>query len=86
MQWDTISPVQQSEPLIYEGFTGAMASYIATADPNTHKLTPDNVPGVPSVETETEWVITSDGFEKVDIEMLRVRCAFWKANGKDVPL
>lgn len=81
-----MNAVQKTQPLIYEGLAGAMASYFQTGDPNAHKLTESSEAAVPELTTGKEWVVKSDSFEQTDITMLKTRCAFWKENAKDVPL
>ncbi|EKG12008.1 Oxoglutarate/iron-dependent oxygenase [Macrophomina phaseolina MS6] len=85
-QWNQVNAVQKTQPLIYEGLAGAMASYFQTGDPNAHKLTESSEAAVPELTTGKEWVVKSDSFEQTDITMLKTRCAFWKENAKDVPL
>ena len=85
-KWNQVNPIQQSQPLIYDGFTGAFASFMATGDPNAHKLTPANVTGVPLLSTGEEFVIKSDGFATSRIDQLRKRCDFWREHGPQVPL
>ncbi|KAH7055547.1 carboxylesterase [Macrophomina phaseolina] len=84
--WNQVNAVQKTQPLIYEGLAGAMASYFQTGDPNAHKLTESSEAAVPELTTGKEWVVKSDSFEQTDITMLKTRCAFWKENAKDVPL
>ena len=58
--------MQKSDPLTYEGFTGAFASFMATGDPNAHKLTNASEPGVPdSWRTEEQFVIPGGNVEAV---------------------
>jgi hypothetical protein len=78
--------VQKSQPLIYDGFTGAFASFMQTGDPNAHKLTPANVPGVPERSTGEEFVIEPTGFANIRIDQLRKRCAFWQEHGPEIPI
>lgn len=81
-----MNSVQKSQPLIYDGLAGAMASFFQTGDPNAHKLTDSSEAGVPELETGKEWVVKADSFEQTDISLLKTRCAFWKENAKDVPI
>jgi hypothetical protein len=85
LQWDTISSVQVTDPFVYEGYTGAFASFIQTGDPNAHKLTNSSVPGVPPLKTNQEFVTGSDSFRDVSLRYLPERCAFWMENGNSVP-
>ncbi|KAF1973054.1 carboxylesteras-like protein [Bimuria novae-zelandiae CBS 107.79] len=42
--WNQINAVQQSDPLTYTAYAGAMASFVQAGDPNTHKVTNTSVP------------------------------------------
>ena len=79
--WNQVNSIQQTQPLIYDGFAGAFGSYFGTGDPNQNKLTNASEAAVPLLEgtNRTEWVIESDGFDTVGIGMLEWRCAFWKS-------
>lgn len=57
-----------------------------TGDPNALKLTSENVPGVPALSSENEFVIDSDGFTTAKIAPLRERCKFWRQMGPKVPI
>lgn len=83
--WDTLSSVQVTDPFVYQGFTGAFASFIQTGDPNAHKLTNSSVPGVPSLRSNEEFVIGNDVFSDVQLTYFLERCAFWLENGRSVP-
>jgi len=73
--------------LIYDGFTGAFASFFQTGDPNAHKLTNETEPEVPeNWRTGEEFVILPDGFENVEVDMLNARCGFWREVADDVPI
>ncbi|PBP20955.1 carboxylesterase [Diplocarpon rosae] len=84
--WDSVNPIQKSEPLIYNGFTGAIASFLQTGDPNKLKLTNATQSGVPELETELEFLIRKSGLESAGITQLKRRCEFWKEVGRDVPV
>ncbi|KAF2765339.1 carboxylesterase [Teratosphaeria nubilosa] len=85
--WNKVDTVQHTDPLIYQGYAGAFASFFQTADPNAHKLTPGNVAGVPETkETNQEFVVEADGFSTVEIGQLQARCAFWLGIGGEIPL
>jgi hypothetical protein len=87
MQWNTVNPIQQTNPLIYTGFAGAFASFFQTGDPNAHKLTDGNVVGVPELRrTGEEFVIREHGFENVQLERLRAKCDFFRSVGGRVPV
>ncbi|RAL15105.1 putative carboxylesterase [Aspergillus homomorphus CBS 101889] len=76
--WNQVNSVQKSDPLIYEGYAGAFASFFQTGNPNAHKLTNTSEPGVPLLRTTEEFVITAEGFENVKLAALEERCAFWR--------
>jgi hypothetical protein len=79
--------VQKTQSLIYNGFTGAFASFFQTGDPNTNKLTDSSQPGVPEIwKTGKEFVVNSDGFENLRVDVLAKRCAFWKDVAEFVPI
>ncbi|KAI1821260.1 carboxylesterase [Xylaria intraflava] len=84
--WNSISPAQQMDPLHYEGYTGAMASFFMTGDPNALKLTAGNVSGLPELRTGREWVVDSAGFSSAGLSRLESRCAFWKSVAPNIPL
>ena len=82
-----MNAVQKNQPLIYDGFTGAFASFFQTGDPNAHKLTNSSIPGVPeNWRTGEEFVVEADGFEKLKVDELGERCGFWRQVAKDVPI
>jgi hypothetical protein len=79
--------VQKTQPLIYEGYAGAFASFFQTGDPNAHKLTNSSEPGVPeNWRTGEEFVIEANGFENVKVPQLNERCGFWRQVADDVPI
>ncbi|KAF1942201.1 putative carboxylesterase [Clathrospora elynae] len=84
--WNTISPIQISDSLTYQGYAGAMASFIQTGDPNAHKVTNRSIPGVPDVETGKQFLVTASGLKQGGIEMLEERCAFWASVAGRVPV
>lgn len=57
-----------------------------TGDPNTHKLTPPEVAGVPSVKASQEWTIDDDGFDTANLDHLASRCEFWRKKADRVPM
>ncbi|KFY70392.1 hypothetical protein V499_09209 [Pseudogymnoascus sp. VKM F-103] len=84
--WNQVNAIQKSDPLIYEGYAGAFASFFQTGDPNAHKLTNASQPGVPEYRsTGKEFVVAEGGFQNVKIRALRERCEFWRDSAKDVP-
>ncbi|KAF2237008.1 carboxylesterase [Viridothelium virens] len=85
--WNQVNPIQQTDPLIYEGYTGAFASFFATSDPNAHKLTNASQPGVPeSKDIGEEFAILSDGFGNVNTNMLAKRCDYWLSVAEKIPI
>ena len=87
IQWNQVNAVQKTDPLIYDGYAGAFASFFQTGDPNAHKLTNGSEPGVPeSLTTNEEFVIEADGFENVRTDMLATRCEFWLEVSGDIPI
>ncbi|KAL4791137.1 Alpha/Beta hydrolase protein [Aspergillus venezuelensis] len=85
--WNTINPIQKIDPETYLGFAGAFGSFFQTGDPNAHKLTSDNVVGVPELsETGEEFVVGESGFENVRLGELKTRCEFWKRVGGRIPV
>lgn len=56
-------------------------------DPNTHKLTPSDVAGVPSIARDgEEWVIDDEGFGTAELDRLDRRCAFWRKLSDKMPV
>ena len=87
VQWNQVNPIQKSDPLIYEGFTGAFASFFQTGDPNAHKLTNKSEPGVPESRISgEEFVIQANGFANVKTSMLAARCRVWRELASSVPI
>ncbi|KAL3444896.1 alpha/beta-hydrolase [Aspergillus insuetus] len=85
--WNRINSVQQTNPLVYKGYAGAMGSFFQTGDPNAHKLTGNDVVGVPELKRSgEEFVIREDGFENVEVDILREKCRFLRRVGKRVPV
>ncbi|KAL5051621.1 hypothetical protein BDW71DRAFT_193896 [Aspergillus fruticulosus] len=85
--WNRVNSVQQTDPLIYRGFAGAFGSFFQTGDPNAHKLTAADVPGVPELKkTGDEWVIAETGFADVKLRELKGRCEFLSMVGGRVPV
>ncbi|PYI30515.1 alpha/beta-hydrolase [Aspergillus indologenus CBS 114.80] len=85
--WNQVNAVQQSDPLIYDGYAGAFASFFQTGNPNAHKLTEAAQPGVPLLRaTGREFVVAADGFADVKLVELPSRCAFWREVAGRVPV
>ncbi|KAI6364339.1 hypothetical protein MCOR25_005679 [Pyricularia grisea] len=84
--WNTINPVQQTDRFHFEGYTGALASFLQNRDPNARKLTNSSIPGVPPLTSGKEFHIDSQGFGELELEYLRERCALWQSLAPKVPL
>ncbi|EDO01947.1 hypothetical protein SS1G_04422 [Sclerotinia sclerotiorum 1980 UF-70] len=88
--WNQVNAVQKSQPLIYQGYAGAFASFMATGNPNEHKIINATEPGVPELDSGKEFVIESDGFENVRInageQSLEARCSFWASVAGSIPI
>ncbi|KAF2007206.1 carboxylesteras-like protein [Amniculicola lignicola CBS 123094] len=84
--WNQLNAVQQSDPLTYNAYAGAMASFFQTGDPNAHKVTNASVPGVPAVGKDEQFVIRAGGPAQGKIDMLQDRCEFWLKIAERVPI
>ncbi|CRG82784.1 hypothetical protein PISL3812_00130 [Talaromyces islandicus] len=84
--WDNVNTNQTSDPLIYDGYAGAFASFIETGNPNAHKVTDSSILGAPGIRKGEEFVITEDGFQQVKLVQLKKRCNFWLKNGPSIPI
>lgn len=79
--------MQETNPVVYEGYAGAFASFFQTGDPNAHKLTNISEPGVPELQKiGQEFVIVDYGFGTARLAQLEKRCDFWRSIGKDIPI
>ena len=85
-QWNTVNPVQQTDPLTYQGYAGAMASFIQTGDPNAHKVTNATVAGVPGIEEDSQFLVTPGGQRRGRIALLEERCTFLAGVAERVPI
>ncbi|KAI9155070.1 Para-nitrobenzyl esterase [Paramyrothecium foliicola] len=84
--WNSINQAQVDDPLHYQGYAGAFASFFAKSDPNALKLTADSVPGVPPLETNERWIIDAAGFDTTPLAELEERCNFWRKVAKKIPI
>ncbi|KGO39645.1 Carboxylesterase, type B [Penicillium expansum] len=84
--WNRINAVQKTNPVVYEGYAGAFASFFQTGDPNAHKVTNASQPGVPELDTGEEFVVVDDGLENVKLPQLKKRCDFWRRLAKEIPV
>lgn len=84
--WNTIGAIQKTDALTYQGYAGAMASFVQTGDPNAHKVTNASVVGVPGVESGRQFLVTSSGLRQGSVRMLEERCACWMRIAERVPI
>lgn len=84
--WNQLNAVQQSDPLTYQAYAGAMASFVQTGDPNTHKITEKSVPGVPELRQDKQFVIRSGEVAVGEVHQLEKRCAFWLSIADRIPI
>ncbi|KAL9086747.1 MAG: hypothetical protein Q9159_003966 [Coniocarpon cinnabarinum] len=84
--WNRVNTIQREDPLIYDGYAGAFASFFATGDPNAHKLTPADVSGVPTLQSQREFEIANDSFSDMHFSDLAKRCAFWRSVAHKIPI
>ena len=59
---EPVNPIGQTDSFVYGGYTGAFASFFQTGNLNAHKLTDNNVPGIPVVQSQEEFAIASASF------------------------
>ena len=78
--------VQKTDPLHYQGFTGAFASFFMTGDPNALKLTNTSVPGVPALSSKKAFNINPTGFAQLGLAQLEKRCELWRKLAPKVPM
>lgn len=78
--------MQKSDPLTYQGYAGAMASFVQTGDPNAHKVTNASVVGVPDVEKGKQFLVTAEGLKQGGIRQLEERCKFWLSVSGRIPI
>lgn len=86
LQWNTVSSVQQTNPDIYHGYTGAFASFFMTSDPNALKLTGNNDSGVPPLSINEEFNINAAGFADIELTQFKTRCDFWRSVAAKIPI
>ncbi|KAH9902289.1 putative carboxylesterase [Xylariomycetidae sp. FL2044] len=84
--WNTVNSAQVTDPLHYQGYAGAMASFFMTGDPNALKLTADTITGVPNLESGEQFVINSEGFTTSSLAQLEARCKFWEEMAPKIPI
>lgn len=78
--------MQQTQPDIYHGYTGAFASFFETNDPNALKLTGVNDSGVPPLSNNAEFNVNAAGFAELKLTQLKTRCDFWKSVAAKIPI
>ena len=82
-----MNPAQKTNPIVYDGYAGAFASFFQTGDPNAHKITDSAELGVPELQdTGDEFVVVANGFENIRLVELEKRCDFWRKLGKQIPI
>lgn len=81
-----MNTVQKSQPLVYNGYAGALASFVSTGDPNAHKVTNNSIVGVPSVSSDKQFVVQAGGFKQDEIKTFQQRCEFWQTQGAKIPM
>lgn len=84
--WNTIGEIQTTDRVTYQGYAGALASFVQKGDPNLHKVTNGSVAGVPAIESGEQFVVTSGGLKQGKLVMLEERCAFWLSVAGRVPI
>jgi len=82
--------VQTTDSLTYAAYTGAMASFVQTGDPNSHKLTNGSVTGVPPISEGKQFLVTKGeggkaGIRQGGVDLLKRRCDFWLEKEFKVP-
>lgn len=85
-QWNTVSAVQQTDPDMYHGYTGAFASFFATGDPNALKLTGANDTGVPPLSSGKEFNMHAAGFAQLGLTQFKTRCDYWRSVAAKIPI
>lgn len=79
--------MQETNPVVYQGYAGAFASFFQTGNPNAHKLTNSSELGVPLLKrTGKEFVVVDNGFQNIRIDQLKRRCDFWTRLGRQIPV
>lgn len=84
--WNQLNAVQQSDPLTYKAYAGAMASFVQTGDVNAHKITDRNVSGVPVLRDGDQFLIRSGEIGIGNVGQLRTRCEFWLSVAARIPI
>jgi carboxylesterase type B len=84
--WNTIGAIQQTDRRTYEAYAGAMASFVQTGDPNTHKVTEESVVGVPEIGSGEQFLVTAEGLKQGRVGLLEERCGFWLSVAGRVPI
>ncbi|KAL6712505.1 hypothetical protein ACN47E_000382 [Coniothyrium glycines] len=84
--WNTVGDIQKTDPLTYQAYAGALASFVQTGDPNAHKVTNASTVGVPRVDEGTQFLVTGQGVKQGPIDQLEKRCAFWLSVAERVPM
>jgi hypothetical protein len=80
-----MSSRQLSEQGIYRSFTGGLASFIQTGNPN---LNNEGITApIPAVDSGQIWLIEDDpGLHRTPFSTLEKRCAFWQKHASLVQI
>jgi hypothetical protein len=84
--WNTIGASQPTDRRTYEAYAGAMASFVQTGDPNTHKVTEESVVGVPEIGSGEQFLVTAEGLKQGRVGLLEERCGLWLSVAGRVPI
>jgi carboxylesterase type B len=86
MYWNTVGDIQKTDRVTYQGYAGALGSFVQTGDPNAHKVTNSRVVGLPGVKSGMQFLVTSGGLKQGETGMLQERCKFWLGVAGRVPI
>ncbi|KAL8381752.1 hypothetical protein RB595_005833 [Gaeumannomyces hyphopodioides] len=82
--WNAPNAAHETDRHHFLGYTGAMASFMATGDPNARNLTVDST--VPALDTGYQFHVRTEGFGQLKLSQLPERCALWKRLAPKVPM
>ncbi|EJT78596.1 hypothetical protein GGTG_03695 [Gaeumannomyces tritici R3-111a-1] len=82
--WNAPNTAHETDRHHFLGYTGAMASFMATGDPNTRNLTANST--VPTLDTGYQFHVRTEGFGQLKLSQLPERCALWKRLAHKVPI
>lgn len=75
-QWNCPNAARETDRHIFLGYTGAMAPFMATGDPNARNLTANAT--LPALDTGYQFHVRADGFGQLKLSQRPERCALWK--------